>query len=424
MLDQLFLLRNYNFTFYCLPPFLVGLMVFVVGIAVFLRERGTRVSLAFFLVTMSTTIWLLSTVALYAAPNDIAALWWAKLEHVGVIFIPPFIYMLAFAMVHQYSRTRASLLASIIISGFFVVGMLSTNSFISGLYKYPLGYYGKYGVLGELFLIYFFVIATSVITRFFKASQRISSPESRPRFRAFLIACCIGYIASADFLPNHGIYIYPFGCFAITIFILITARTIWCYHLIDITPEFAAQEIIVTIGDPLFVLDDQGIIKVTNPAASELFGRPIHDLIDKDISEVIDDPLFSSQLSEMVYSKKINNHIIPYALDQGANKRFLSLSTSIMSAKSARPIAIICVFRDVTDLKQAQEEIETLQGFIPICARCKSIRNDKGYWEKLEKYITDRPQAEFTHGICPKCAKEMYGYDFSDGDSDVNKSKE
>lgn len=55
-------------------------------------------------------------------------------------------------------------------------------------------------------------------------------------------------------------------------------------------------------------------------------------------------------------------------------------------------------------LKKAKdEEINELRGFLPICAYCKKIRNDKNYWEQIETYISKRSAAHFTHGICPEC---------------------
>jgi hypothetical protein len=59
-------------------------------------------------------------------------------------------------------------------------------------------------------------------------------------------------------------------------------------------------------------------------------------------------------------------------------------------------------------LHTAQQEVKTLQGLIPICSHCKRIRDDKGGWNQLEAYIRDHSKAEFTHGICPKCLKELY----------------
>lgn len=62
----------------------------------------------------------------------------------------------------------------------------------------------------------------------------------------------------------------------------------------------------------------------------------------------------------------------------------------------------------IQDLTRALAEVKTLSGLLPICASCKNIRNDEGYWEKIEKYISDRSDAEFSHGLCPDCAKKMY----------------
>lgn len=60
------------------------------------------------------------------------------------------------------------------------------------------------------------------------------------------------------------------------------------------------------------------------------------------------------------------------------------------------------------ELKRSREEIKTLRGFIPICAGCKKIRDDKGYWEEVEKYVQAHSYAQFSHGICPDCIKKEY----------------
>jgi hypothetical protein len=58
-------------------------------------------------------------------------------------------------------------------------------------------------------------------------------------------------------------------------------------------------------------------------------------------------------------------------------------------------------------LEEALAKIKTLRGLIPICASCKRIRDDTGYWQQLEKYITEHSEADFTHGLCSECLKKM-----------------
>ncbi|OGW68124.1 MAG: hypothetical protein A3A88_07560 [Nitrospirae bacterium RIFCSPLOWO2_01_FULL_62_17] len=64
--------------------------------------------------------------------------------------------------------------------------------------------------------------------------------------------------------------------------------------------------------------------------------------------------------------------------------------------------------RLVLELQEALTNIKTLRGLLPICAACKKVRDDSGYWNRIEDYVRDRSQAEFTHGICPDCARKMH----------------
>jgi hypothetical protein len=60
-------------------------------------------------------------------------------------------------------------------------------------------------------------------------------------------------------------------------------------------------------------------------------------------------------------------------------------------------------------IQEALASVKTLSGLLPICANCKKIRNDKGYWDQIEGYIQKHSEAQFTHGICPECAEKFYG---------------
>ncbi len=62
----------------------------------------------------------------------------------------------------------------------------------------------------------------------------------------------------------------------------------------------------------------------------------------------------------------------------------------------------------VEKLTKVVDEVNTLSGLLPICSSCKMIRDKEGQWHKVEDYIQTRTDAEFTHGICPKCAKSLY----------------
>jgi two-component system, cell cycle sensor histidine kinase and response regulator CckA len=60
----------------------------------------------------------------------------------------------------------------------------------------------------------------------------------------------------------------------------------------------------------------------------------------------------------------------------------------------------------ITALRDAMARLKTLRGLLPICSRCKKIRNDKGYWQEVEHYVKAHTEAEFSHGYCPTCMEE------------------
>ena len=59
-------------------------------------------------------------------------------------------------------------------------------------------------------------------------------------------------------------------------------------------------------------------------------------------------------------------------------------------------------------LEEALAEVRTLSGFLPICTSCKKIRDDQGYWKQIELYLHEHSDAEFSHSICPSCARKLY----------------
>lgn len=70
----------------------------------------------------------------------------------------------------------------------------------------------------------------------------------------------------------------------------------------------------------------------------------------------------------------------------------------------------------VEELSQALAEVRTLKGIVPICANCKNVRDDQGYWNRVETYLNEHTEADFTHAVCPDCMKRLYPQ-FKDDDS-------
>ena len=96
--------------------------------------------------------------------------------------------------------------------------------------------------------------------------------------------------------------------------------------------------------------------------------------------------------------------ISPIKDPQGSVTHFLAVKEDITQRKQAEEERE----KLIKELQFALDNVKTLQGLIPICANCKKIRDDTGYWQQVESYIQKHSDAKFTHGICPECADTLY----------------
>lgn len=108
--------------------------------------------------------------------------------------------------------------------------------------------------------------------------------------------------------------------------------------------------------------------------------------------------------------------------DLGEKGRWLRFTAATIRNEEGVIIGALETLEDITERKRAEEEreklilelqeaisqIKRLSGLLPICASCKKIRNDQGYWEQIEIYIREHSEAEFSHGVCPECIGKLY----------------
>lgn len=100
---------------------------------------------------------------------------------------------------------------------------------------------------------------------------------------------------------------------------------------------------------------------------------------------------------------------LSYILSRMINALNNEIASRIQSEKATR--------RESDKLKEALTKVKVLSGMVPICATCKNIRDDQGYWKQIESYIRDHSEMQFSHGICPDCLKLHYpDYDDEDGE--------
>ncbi len=220
---------------YSIPPFIGAILLFSIGLFVYLQDRKSKIHFTLFLLTTSTFIWLLGYAIMYSLTNEENAYVVAKILYTSVIFIPIFFYHFT---ISYFNITTDSFLIRLayILGIVFIFLLWGTTTFIEGVYKYFWGYHTKVGwthYFYQAFFILCFGRCLYLLWIGHKKALKISSIEAN-RVKYLFWAFFVSTIASLDFLPNYGIKFYPIGFFFMTGWVIITAYAIVRHQLMEI----------------------------------------------------------------------------------------------------------------------------------------------------------------------------------------------
>jgi PAS domain S-box-containing protein len=177
------------------------------------------------------------------------------------------------------------------------------------------------------------------------------------------------------------------------------------------------------INDAIFLLDMEGKILQCNKAMATLLGKSFSEIIGSICCKLVhgtSGPIEGCPRIRMRETRSRENLVL------SLEDRWFNVSSDPILDETDHLIGAVHIISDITERKRAEDErekliqelqkalaeVKTLSGLIPICASCKKIRDDKGYWNQIESYIRDHSEAEFSHSICPECMKKLYP-DFS-----------
>jgi PAS domain S-box-containing protein len=199
--------------------------------------------------------------------------------------------------------------------------------------------------------------------------------------------------------------------------------------------EKKLRDITSHLAEGIYVMDGQGRVTFMNPEAERLLGWTMDELNEKGVHNLIhsqraDGTGLSPEECEMHGVIRTGKNLVS-ADEVFMRKDGTIFPISVVSSpifENGSPVASVTAFRDITELRDLEQErerlildhlealsqIKTLSGMLPICVSCKRIRDDAGYWNQIEAYIQQHSEAEFSHGLCPECAKKIYPKYYND----------
>jgi PAS domain S-box-containing protein len=182
--------------------------------------------------------------------------------------------------------------------------------------------------------------------------------------------------------------------------------------------------IVDSSGEAIIGQNLNGVITTWNTGAGQLYGYTEAEVLGQSIT-MLASPTSQSSLLEIFEQLRAGNaveHIEMAHVCKDGTPLDVSLTISPVKSAEGRVMGAAAIVYDITERKKIADErakmieelnetlskVKALSGLLPICASCKNIRDDHGYWQKLETFVREHSNAEFSHSICPECMEKLY----------------
>lgn len=192
------------------------------------------------------------------------------------------------------------------------------------------------------------------------------------------------------------------------------AYAIFQYRFLGIVPA-ALGTILRSMSDGILVWDTSNRLIEANQAAGQMLGLEPHP-----VGEHLEDAL--AHIPDLLRCCETGGSVRAELSLSQPSPCYLDVRIIPLTDRRGRAQGRLAILRDITEAKHAEQErerliqslqdalsqVKTLRGLLPICASCKKIRDDSGYWRQVEDYVHEHSEADFSHGICPDCMRKLY----------------
>jgi len=338
----------------------------------------------------------------------------SQFQYFGVVSAAPFFFHAALALSGRRRPLAPAALAAVWGIPLITLAVAWTSAWHTALWRsialepgsvFAVYHYGWWFWVLTAQHYVLLAIGTTVLLR---ATLQVAQP-----FRASLLVVVISVM-----LPWLGNIAYVFklspwvglNWFSISITVsgVLLAWVVLREGLLDLLPR-AREALVGLMADGVVVLDRNGAVLFANQAAAGILA-------------IGDGPV---RLPEAVWAAGAPDDSRPRELEVeiGGTRKWIDVRSEPVSDRWGEAAGRLLVVRDisarkaletereklVTELQGALSAVRTLEELLPICANCRNVRDDEGYWRRIDEYLYSRAGVRFTHGLCPTCAERLYG---------------
>ena len=402
-----------------IAAFIAALLAFTVAITG-VRRRAIPGGTEFSLMMCAVFVWALTSGLGSAATSVSHKVVFAVLSYAGSINVAPLFLLFALRYRKHSWKPAWWQIAGLWLIPVATLVLAATNQwhrliwtgFTPGLVPGSIAFvHGPWFYIAVAYYAALGVVAAVILARAAWQAQRLFIGQTVTLLVGLLVPWVFSalFVLPIDFLP--GVDLPPIG-FAVTgILVLVGMRR---FKLLDLVPV-ARHFLVESMADGLLVLDAWDRVVDVNPAARALVGTAV-EVIGRRVDE-IPGPLGAA--TSRLRARAVDH--IELSLP-GDPPRYVDIRLSPLRDRDGSASGGVMVIHDlsqrremelereklIAELQAALVDIKTLRGLLPICASCKKIRDDKGSWAGLERYIMAHSDAQFSHEICPDCMRKLY----------------
>lgn len=414
-------MHAYSFQLYSLALLATIIIATVTAIVLWPRRKFKGV-LWMILLEIAAAEWAFGILFESAATTHRLKELWSAIAYIGTCSVPLFFFL--FTVEYYRGRLQISKIALtfLITIPIFIIILAFTNPLHNLLWPNitinPATNIAIYSHGIVWWITYVYEYALIIIGMYFLLKMAFKSGSFyTPHNLAIIIGSMIPIVGNLMYVfgpnPIPGLDWAPVG-FALSGIVITWA--ILRLQLFKLRP-IAHSVLVDKMTDGMIILDSNNIIVDINPASANIFHKRPKQMIGQKINRFLPQ---SIDLKNLLLAE--NHSQIEIALGKIQPDRIFELRLSILRDNYSQIIGKSLLLRDITekkknenereklirDLQNAMSQIKTLSGLLPICAHCKKIRDDKGYWHAVEEYIHEHSEADFSHSICPDCLEKYY----------------
>jgi diguanylate cyclase (GGDEF)-like protein/PAS domain S-box-containing protein len=352
--DPIFATPSYAPTGLAIVTALTAAVVFTIGIVTYFRNRASDSISLFLLISAISASWLAACALGYGARSSEVALFWARTAQFPVALLPAAAYHFAAANGRRWRFPRLTVSTVWLVCTATALIASTTALVVPAVVRRPWGFHPTGGIgialTGVVAGVVYFAAAFVLWSAFRRGEGRASD-----RAGALLVALILGTPGFLDVLPAIGVEVYPVGYVAAFAFALVTAAALTQYSLVDLTPQYAASQILETMKSAVILVDMEGKIRVINRAATLMLGYLPEDLIGEGMRRIFD-PDENTSTRRILNSTGVLEQQMAWVSANGSRVDVLTSSSFVRGADGA-PVGVVYVASDYTERKRSEQAL-------------------------------------------------------------------